>query len=145
MMGSFFRYYKIKDLIPFSKETYLRQIEIYNEFLWPFQIVVLLLILAFTFCIIKKIEVPRRLISIIIGIIWLQIGITFYIGQLSPIFKLAPHIGSIFIIESLLFFWIGGIRGNVEFIYQKNSNLENGSHLFFHFNYSSSDQFIYPK
>lgn len=101
--------------LPFSIEQFLNVFQSYNETVWPMQIFLNLLAILCIVLLFRKTVYSGRLISLIIAFLWLWMGVVYNIIFFAGINKAAYIFGSMFIIESLLFFYYGVLRAQFEF------------------------------
>lgn len=93
--------------IPFSINEFLQVFERYNTTLWPFQLL-LLLLAVFTFIlIIRSGKAAGRIIFATLTVFWLWMGIVYHILYFSSINKAAYLFGSLFIVQGLIFLYVG--------------------------------------
>ena len=84
-------------------------------------VLVLLAILAIILSI-RKINRSDEIISIILGFFWLWIGIVYHIIFFTSINKAAYFFGALYIIQGLLFLYVGGLRSKLSFKSHPNSH-----------------------
>src|SRR5690554_1401410 len=66
--------YRPKDLLMFSERVYYRMFEQYNQDIWPAQLLALGFGLLILFLILRPGLASGRVISAILGVIWLWVG-----------------------------------------------------------------------
>ena len=108
--------------LPFTTEQFLSVFEKYNLSVWPMQAVLVLLAILAIILSIRKINRSDEIISIILGFFWLWIGIVYHIIFFTSINKAAYFFGALYIIQGLLFLYVGGLRSKLSFKSHPNSH-----------------------
>jgi len=106
--------------IPFTKEQFLDVFAHYNMTVWPFQVVLNLLALImiiFTFIHRKNSD---KVNSAILSFLWIWIGVVYHLMFFTPINKAAYGFALIFIIQGILFFTAGTIKGQISFAFKRD-------------------------
>ena len=106
--------------LPFTLEQFLDIFRQYNISVWPIQVVLVILAITATYFSIFKKSYSDKIIVSILAFLWLWIGIVYHLIYFSSINKAAIVFGSLFIIQSLLFFYFGIIKNKL--IFQFNLN-----------------------
>ena len=106
--------------LPFTLEQFLDIFRQYNISVWPAQVLLIVLALVATYFSIFKKSYSDKIIVSILAFLWLWIGIVYHLIYFSSINKAAIVFGSLFIIQSLLFFYFGIIKNKL--IFQFNLN-----------------------
>lgn len=106
--------------LPFTIEQFLNVFKDYNEAIFPMQVIIYLLAIITLFFTVKKYSYTDRIISFILGFIWIWVGIVYHIVFFSSINFLAFIFGAIFIFQSLLFFIYGVVLNRLSFKITKN-------------------------
>jgi len=106
--------------LPFTIEQFLEVFKVYNRAVFPIQI--LLYIMAFTaiLFVIKKTSYSGKLISLILSLFWLWMGIIYHIIYFSAINKAALLFGGLFVLQGIVFFVTGVLKGNLPFKFKKD-------------------------
>ena len=105
----------VSRLMMFDPNTYIRMHYSYNLFIWPVPWVSLLLI-GFTFALIFKFgRIKDRIISSVLSGFWIWTGIVFHLLQYSVINIAAPLFAALFVFQGGLFFWLGTLRGKLDY------------------------------
>ena len=107
--------------MPFTVEQFLDILGKYNLAVWPRQwlfylVVILTLILA-----VKKTSYSDKVISGILSFFWLWMGVVYHLLFFSQINKGAYAFGALYIIQGLLFFYVGIIKNRLSFRFQSNT------------------------
>jgi hypothetical protein len=101
--------------IPFTVEQFFDIFGTYNAAIWPAQVV------AYTFGLIalglglRGNKLFPRIISGILALFWIWMGVFYHIGYFSVINPAARIFGLFYVLQGVLFFLIGTIRGRVSF------------------------------
>jgi len=106
--------------LPFTLEQFLDVFRQYNISVWPMQILLIVLALVATYFSIFKKPYSDKIIVFILTFLWLWMGVAYQLIYFSSINKAAIIFGSLFIMQSLLFFYFGIIKN--ELIFQFNLN-----------------------
>jgi hypothetical protein len=106
--------------LPFTLEQFLDVFRQYNISVWPMQILLIVLALVATYFSIFKKPYSDKIIVFILTFLWLWMGVAYQLIYFSSINKAAIIFGSLFIMQSLLFFYFGIIKNKL--IFQFNLN-----------------------
>jgi hypothetical protein len=106
--------------LPFSLEQFFDVFRQYNISVWPMQVLLIVLALVATYFSIFKKPYSDKIIVFILAFLWLWMGIVYHLSYFSSINKAAVTFGSLFIMQSLLFFYFGIIKGMVRFQFSLN-------------------------
>ena len=107
--------------LPFTIEQFFSVFEKYNLSVWPMQIVLVLIAIVAMILSIRKIKRADKIISIVLGFFWLWIGTIYHFAFFTSINKAAYLFGALFIIQGLLFLFVGGLKSKLSFKFQLNS------------------------
>jgi hypothetical protein len=104
--------------IPFNVDDFFHVFEVYNESVWPAQLALYVLaITAFTLAFMGG-RKSSQITFFILTIFWTWTGFVYHIGYFSQINTTAYFFGVIFIIQGIIFFYIGVIGRKIEFKFQ---------------------------
>ena len=106
--------------LPFTLEQFLDVFRQYNISLWPMQILLIILALVATYFSMVKRSYSDKIILFILTFLWLWMGIVYHLIYFSSINKAAIVFGSLFIIQSLLFFYLGIMKDKLRFQFNLN-------------------------
>lgn len=106
--------------LPFTIEQFLSVFEKYNLSVWPMQIVLVLIAILAIILSIRKINQSDKIISIALGFFWLWIGIAYHFAYFASINKAAYFFGVLFIMQGLLFLFVGVMKSKLSFKFQFN-------------------------
>ena len=99
--------YRLSDLLMFSEQTYLRQIELYNQWLFPLQIAAyvygLLCLLAF----VRPSNNLALLLFLVSGLCYPLVSYGFFWQFYAGINPLADYLALLLIIQGLILIWLG--------------------------------------
>lgn len=107
--------------LPFTTEQFLSVFEKYNLSVWPMQIVLVLIAILAIILSISKINRSDNIIGIVLGFFWLWIGIVYHVAFFTSINKAAYFFGALYIIQGLLFLYVGGLKSELSFKFEPNS------------------------
>ncbi|MHC1708665.1 MAG: DUF6064 family protein [Bacteroidales bacterium] len=99
---------------PFTIEQFFSVFENYNNTVFPAQILILLLGLLALFMLHKTVSKKDRIISWILGLLWIWTGLFYHITFFTDINKAAYGFGVIFIIQGLLLLWEGVFKERIK-------------------------------
>jgi hypothetical protein len=105
---------------PFTHEQFMEVLRNYNTSVWPIQIVFYLLGILALILLIRKNKFSDRLIFSILTCYWLWIGIVYQLMFFTTINKAAYFFSFIFILQGIIFLFIGVLRPSVSFEYKKD-------------------------
>lgn len=106
--------------LPFTIEQSLNVFGIYNQAVWPMQIVLYLFAVVAIVLAFKKFKNSDKIVSIILAFFWLWIGIVYHIIYFTAINKAAYFFGILFIVQGLIFLFEGGVKSKLSFQYHTN-------------------------
>lgn len=107
-------------MLPFTRDEFLAVFELYNQAIWPAQIIAYLIGIAAFILLFRKGGVAGRLISLSLGILWLWTGVFYHWGAFSQINVMAYLFGSIFVTQGASFLVYGTIQGRTKFAFRKD-------------------------
>lgn len=108
--------------LPFTPEEFLKVFEIYNQTVFPMQVVLYLLALFIIYLSINKKKWSNKAISTVLSILWLWMGLVYHILFFTSINKVAYFFGILFILQGGLFLWNGVYHDKLEFKLTKSIN-----------------------
>jgi hypothetical protein len=106
--------------IPFTIEEFLNVFVKYNQSIYPVQIIMYILGATALFLVLRKNKQSDRIISGILSFMWLWMGIAYHIKFFSVINKAAILFGIFFVIQGLIFFYLGVIKEKIQFHLKKS-------------------------
>jgi hypothetical protein len=102
--------YSLQDFLLFSPRVYLRMIERHNEAVWPLHIPALLLGATIVVLAVRPRPWSGLVISVILAVVWMWVAWSFLWNRYSTINWAAAYAAPGFVVEALLFLWLGGVR-----------------------------------
>ena len=101
--------------LPFSIDQFLDVFKNYNLSVWPFQIFLNLLAIIAVVLAIKKVKTSDKIISSILGFFWVWIGVVYHLIFFSEINNGAYIFGVLYIIQGVIFIFMGAIKDKLSF------------------------------
>ena len=101
--------------MPFTVEQFLGVFETYNFAIWPAQVFAYVLGGLVLLCAIKKTKYSDTIITVVFSLLWIWIGIAFFIIFFSPTNKAAYLFGALFILQGLMILWFGVLSPRLSF------------------------------
>jgi hypothetical protein len=110
----------MKMKLPFSVEQFLSIFQTYNNTIWPMQILLNLLAIIAIILAVRKMSISSKVISAILGFLWLWTGVVYHLIYFSSINNAAYVFGTLCIVQGLIFFFSGVYRSSLSFRFQSN-------------------------
>lgn len=107
--------------LPFTIEAFLDVFARYNTAIWPFQIVAYVLGFLVIIAAMRPFRGSDRLISGVLAVLWIWVGAVYHLGFFQAINRAALFFGVLFIVQGLLFLFLGVIRQQLRFHARGNS------------------------
>lgn len=104
---------------PFTIEQFFDVIKDYNISLFPFQLIIIILVLIGFILLFGKNKYRSNVISILLGFLWIWGGIMYHFLFFTTINKAAYIFGGLFIVQGI-FFFIELIRGRLYFLCKRS-------------------------
>lgn len=98
--------YGLSDLLMFSARTYHRLFELYNQDIWPAQVVALLAGLAVIAGAVGGGAAMSRLAALLLGLAWLWVAWAFHLERYAAIHTGAPWFAAGFALQGLMLLWL---------------------------------------
>jgi hypothetical protein len=105
--------YELSDLILFSSQTYYRLIELYNTAIWPLQLLTFVSGIALLLLVWRRPAWHGKAIGLILCLSWLWVAWAFHWQRFANIHWVASYFALVFIIQALLFVWVGAIKNGL--------------------------------
>ena len=102
-------------MILFTREVYLRLFDQYNAAVWPAQLVAYLAAAVVLLMIFRRRRGGRRIIAAILAGFWAWAGVIYHMGTFATINWAAWGFGVLFVVQSAMLAWTGGVRGRLSF------------------------------
>jgi len=109
----FFNDYKMKT--PFSAEQFIEVFRIYNESVFPAQIILFAISLVVIYLVFKPTSISNKIISSVLAFFWLWMGVVYHLVFFTTINKAAYLFGAIFTLQSILFLTYGVFQTKLSF------------------------------
>jgi hypothetical protein len=106
--------------LPFTIDQFLEVFKQYNLTVWPFQIFLNLLAVTAVVFAFRKISSADRIISTVLGFLWLWTGIVYHLLFFTEINKPAYIFGMVFILQGMLFLYAGTIKDRLSFKFSRD-------------------------
>ncbi|MEL7834278.1 DUF6064 family protein [Fodinibius sp. Rm-B-1B1-1] len=107
--------------LPFTTEQFLNVFQVYNNAIWPSQLIAYLFGIVAVICSFWKSPASDKIINSILGFFWLWIGVVYHILFFSEINNAAFGFGTLFIIQGLLFLEIGLFTDKIQYHFNANT------------------------
>lgn len=101
--------------LPFSADQFIGLFSQYNSAIWPMQVVMYVLTGIAVILVCKRLSYADRFISSILGVIWVWNGLVYHIMFFTSINKAAYLFGALFILQGIMIWWYGGIKGEIDY------------------------------
>jgi hypothetical protein len=106
--------------LPFTRDQFLSVFEQYNLAVWPVQILLNILGLSAVFFAIRKTRVSNVSIAVILGALWLWIGLAYHFGFFASVNPTARVFGIFTVLQGILFLTYGVLRRKLSFHVQRD-------------------------
>ena len=100
---------------PITTEQFFSVFEKYNHAIFPVQIILFILCILAFIAIGTKIRHKDTFVTVILGVLWLWMGIGYHFAFLSGISNVAYGFGLLFILQGLFLLWEGALLYNLKF------------------------------
>jgi len=101
--------------IPFTSDEFLAVFELYNEGVWPSQLVLYVLAVIALLAIYRNDKRGRQVLFAVLSLLWAWMGLVYHITYFSLINKAAYGFGVLFVIQGIVFAYVGIIRDKFRF------------------------------
>jgi hypothetical protein len=98
--------YSLSELLMFSARSYHRLFELYNQDIWPAQVVALLAGLAVMAGAVGGGAAASRLATLLLGLAWLWVARAFHLERYAAINLGAPWFAAGFVLQGLMLLWM---------------------------------------
>ncbi|MCF8242790.1 MAG: DUF6064 family protein [Melioribacteraceae bacterium] len=106
--------------MPFTTNQFLEVLKLYNEAVFPLQIIFNLMAIAAIYLIFKRIRLSGKIISSILAFFWLWIGIAYHLVFFTEINKAAYGFGVLNIMQGGIFIYFGLLKNELTFEFKKD-------------------------
>lgn len=107
--------YRLQDLLPYSRQTYFRMIEIYNQAVWPLQLLTLAFGIAVVLLAWRRPPRQGRVITAVLAAAWIWVAWGYHVRYYTVINWAAYGFAAAFAVEVFLLTWTGIIRNRISF------------------------------
>ena len=107
-------------MMPFSTEQFLRVFESYNQAVFPFQVVLVLMALVMAVLACRPFIYSNKIVSLLLAFLWLWMGVAYHLLFFSNINPAAFLFAALFVMQGLLFFYEGVFRNRLCFLVERN-------------------------
>jgi hypothetical protein len=107
--------------LPFTVEQFLQVFRNYNQSIFPLQIFFYLLAVTIILSSVKRIAGANKIVNSILTFFWLWMGIVYHLLFFTTINKAAYLFGSFFIVQGMLFFYYGVIKGRLTYRFNQDT------------------------
>jgi hypothetical protein len=104
--------------MPFTTEQFIEVFKSYNNAVYPMQVLLCLLAAVVITLSIKKIALGDKIISAILAFFWLWMGIVYHLQYFSQINNAAIAFGAVFILQGILFLYLGVIGNKLSYSFR---------------------------
>jgi len=102
-------------MLPFTLEQFLNVFATYNNAIWPSQIAAYVLGAIALSALLRSGQASNRLVSAVLGLMWLYTGILYHGVFFSSINKAAIAFGALFVVEGVALAYAGIARDGLRF------------------------------
>ena len=115
--------YRLSDFILFSATAYYRQFELYNQAIWPLQLVAILFALLLAYALWKNPAWAGRGIALVLVVSWLWVAWAFLYQRFYQIHVVANWYALGFGLQAVLITWYGIINNRFDRITNRHSTV----------------------
>lgn len=101
--------------LPFTVAQFYEIFSVYNQSVWPAQIVLLGLAIVAALSVVIKRPWSGVAVSAILALLWTWLGLAYHFAFFTQINPMAYAFGAISLIGGLIFFWQGVVRRKLQF------------------------------
>ena len=101
--------------IPFTVEQFFDVFVTYNNAIWPAQVVAYVIGLAAIGLALREGKSSGRIIPLILALFWIWMGVFYHMAHFRRINPLAHIFGLFYVLQGLLFVFVGTIQGKLSF------------------------------
>ncbi len=109
--------------IPFSKEDFFEIFASYNNAIFPMQFFLIAIALVSVFIVLKGNIKYKFVVPATLAFLWAWMGIAYHIMFFSQINPVAKLFGFVFVIQSVIFIFVGLVRKDLNFVKPKGFSL----------------------
>jgi|GEM_PF-114726 len=101
--------------LPFSVEQFYETFRLYNEAVWPVQVLLLVMALAAALLVLQPRAWSDRTISAILAVLWGWLGLAYHLVFFAPINPAAYGFAAVSVVGALVFLWQGVVQHRLHF------------------------------
>ncbi|MBS9403258.1 MFS transporter permease [Halomonas sp. TRM85114] len=105
--------YRLGDFLMFSPRVYERLFVLYNQALWPAQLLALALGGAILFLLLRPGNTGMRLVMVLLGLAWVFVAWTFLWQRYAPVNLMIPYVAPLFVLQTLLLLGLGTLKSKL--------------------------------
>ena len=105
---------------PFTAQQFSETFRIYNQAVWPMQIVLYLLSFTAVYFAFKPTIKSGKMISGLLAFFWLWMGVVYHLIYFTTINKAAYLFGAVFIFQAMLFLAFGVFQNKLSFAFRSD-------------------------
>ena len=105
---------------PFTAQQFSETFRIYNQAVWPMQIVLYLLSFTAVYFAFKPTPKSGKMISGLLAFFWLWMGVVYHLIYFTTINKAAYLFGAVFIFQAMLFLAFGVFQNKLSFAFRSD-------------------------
>jgi len=106
--------------LPFSTTDFLNVFKIYNQAVFPVQIIFYFFAITSVYLLFYKKKYSDRIITSVLSFLWLWIGVVYHVSFFATINKAAYIFGILFVIQAFLFVHYGILQNKLSYKYENN-------------------------
>lgn len=104
--------------LPFTIEQFLSVFELYNQSVWPFQVLVYIPVVFSIILILKISKLSGKFISSTLVFLWLWMGVIYHLTFFTTINPAAYVFGILFVTQAILLAYYGLLKGTLSFVFE---------------------------
>ena len=104
--------------LPFTIEQFLSVFELYNQSVWPFQVLVYIQVVFSIILILKISKLSGKFISSTLVFLWLWMGVIYHLTFFTTINPAAYVFGILFVTQAILLAYYGLLKGTLSFVFE---------------------------
>ncbi len=103
--------------LPFTTEQFFEVIKEYNLYMFPSQIILLILGMVCVYLLHTGLIARHKIIGSYLGLLWIWMGLAYHLAFFTSINKGAYLFGAIFILQGVMFLFNTFIKNKLEFAF----------------------------
>lgn len=106
--------------LPFTNEQFFEVLRAYNTGVWPAQVVLLLVAVLALVAVWRRRMWSGVVVCVALSVLWAWLALAYHIAFFARINPLAYLFGAVSLLGSVLFLWLGVVRREVQFSFERN-------------------------